>query len=336
MSNWYMQNGNDSDVIISTCVKISRNINGFEFENKMTEEKKKDLLEKIVKSISNLEYNLELIRIKELDNVSRNSLVEKGIINREYLKGNVENKAILLNDDENIAILINGTEHLLIEVFSSGEEIKNVSNLALEIDSKIESVLPYAYNDKYGFLTSNIYRVGTGMNIYVSCHMPGLVHTGNIDKMITIINKFNMSIENQDSKTSDIYTICNNQTLGISEKEIEENMYELVNKIIKNEKMARDFLGKDRIELENNIYRAFGTLRYARILKLDEAQTLLSDVKMGTDMGVISELDDKKIMKLLYYSKPYNLQKYYNKVMNNKEIAIKRCEIINDIIDEKI
>ena len=336
MSNWYMQSGNDSDVIVSTCVKISRNINGFEFENKMSEDSKKELLEKIVKSISNLEYNLELIKIKELDNISRNSLVEKGIINREYLKGNVENKAILLNDDENIAILINGTEHLLIEVFSSGEEIKNVSNLALEIDSKIESVLPYAYNDKYGFLTSNIYKVGTGMNIYVSCHMPGLVHTGNIDKMITIINKFNMSIENQDSKTSDIYTICNNQTIGISEKEIEENMYELVDKIIKNEKMARDFLGKDRIELENNIYRAFGTLKYARILKLDEAQTLISDVKMGTDMGVISELDDKKIMKLLYYSKPYNLQKYYNKQMNNKEIAIKRCEIINDIIDEKI
>ena len=336
MSNWYLESGKDSDIIISTCAKISRNINGYKFENKMSEVEKKELLNKVVKSISNLEYNLNLLKMGPLDSISKNALVEKGIITKDYLKGDLDNKAILLNEDENIAIVLNGTEHILIEVFSSGEEIKNVTNLALEIDRKIESVMPYAYSEKYGFLTSNVYKLGTGLNLYVSAHMPGLVHTGNIDKMLTIINKFNMSIENLDSKTSDIYTIYNNQTLGISEKEIEDCMKEIVDKIIKNEKMARNFLGKDRIDLENNIYRAFGTLKYAKILRYDEAQTLISDVKMGTDMGIISELDDKKVMKLLYYTKPNIIQKYHNKPMTIKELSIKRCEMINDILEEKI
>ena len=336
MSNWYLQNGKDSDVVISTRVRLARNIQGFNFENKCSKEDRKNILEKIQNIMPSLGYGLQLLKLKDMDNLTKISLVEKHIISPDFANSNDESAAILINNEENICIMINEEDHLRMQVFAEGIAIEQLMNLAIEIDQKLEKLLQYAYSEKYGYLTACPTNVGTGVRISVMVHLPGLSQTGNLNKVLHIVNNFGMSVrgvygEGSQSK-GDIYQISNNQTLGITEQEIVKNMKAITEKVVEQERLARKYLGKNQARFEDQVYRAFGILQNARLLSSNECIDLLSDVKLGTDMGVIQELDDTKVKKLFLYTKPANLQKYFGKVMNENERDSKRTEIIRQII----
>lgn len=336
MSNWYLQNGKNSDVVISTRVRLARNIKGFNFENKCKNEDKKQILSKIEGIVPALGYNLQLLKLKDMDNLTKLSLVEKHIISPEFANSADENRAILINNEENICIMINEEDHLRLQVFAEGMAIEELMNLAIEIDQKLETLLDYEYSEKYGYLTACPTNVGTGARISVMVHLPGLAETGNLNKVLHIVNNFGMNVRGVYGEGSqsmgNIYQISNNQTLGISEQEIVKNMKIITEKIIEQEKVARKYLGKEQVRFEDKVYRAFGILENARLLSSNECIDLLSDVKLGTDMGVISELDDTKVKKLFLYTKPANLQKYCGKIMNENERDMKRTEIIRQII----
>lgn len=336
MSNWYLQNGKDSDVVVSTRVRLARNIQGFNFENKCSKEDRKNILEKIENIVPSIGYGLKLLKLKDMDNLTKISLVEKHIISPDFANNNDENAAILINNEENICIMINEEDHLRMQVFAEGIAIEELMNLAIEIDQKLESMLPYAYNEKYGYLTACPTNVGTGVRISVMVHLPGLAETDNLNKVLHIVNNFGMSVRGvygEGSKSmGDIYQISNNQTLGITEQEIVKNMKAITEKVVEQERLARKYLGKNQIRFEDQVYRAFGILQNARLLSSNECIDLLSDVKLGTDMGVIQELDDTKVKKLFLYTKPANLQKYFGKVMNESERDSKRTEAIRQII----
>ena len=338
MANWYLQNGKNSDVVISTRVRLARNIKGFNFENKCKNEDKKQILSKIEGIVSALGYNLQLLKLKDMDNLTKLSLVEKHIISPEFANSVDENRAILINNEENICIMINEEDHLRLQVFAEGMAIEELMNLAIEIDQKLESLLDYEYSEKYGYLTACPTNLGTGARISVMVHLPGLAETGNLNKVLHIVNNFGMNVRGVYGEGSqsmgNIYQISNNQTLGISEQEIVKNMKIITEKIIEQEKVARKYLGKEQVRFEDKVYRAFGILENARLLSSNECIDLLSDVKLGTDMGVISELDDTKVKKLFLYTKPANLQKYCGKIMNENERDMKRTEIIRQIIKE--
>ena len=197
-------------------------------------------------------------------------------------------------------------------------------------------MLNYASNENYGFLTSCPTNVGTAMKASVMIHLPALTMTENINKILNIINGFGMNIhgiygEGTQSQ-GDIYQISNNQTLGLTENDIIKNLNVIIEKIIEQERIARKYLAKNSIDLEDRIYRAYGTLAYATKLSTNEARKLLSYVKLGTDLGIIKELDDSKISKLYLYVQPANLQKYVGKKLEGYETEIKRSEIIKEII----
>lgn len=339
MANWYLQNGKESDVVISTRVRLARNIKEFNFESKCSSEDRKNILNKIENIVPSLGYGLQLLKLKDMDNLTQISLVEKNIISPDFAKQNDENAGILINDQENICIMVNEEDHLRIQVFSEGMAIEEIMNLAIEIDQKLEKLVNYAYSEKYGYLTACPTNVGTGVRVSVMAHLPGLAETGNLSKVLQIVNNFGMSVRGvygEGSKSmSDIYQISNNQTLGITEQEIVKNMKAITEKVIKQERVARTYLGKDQISFEDKVYRSFGILNNARILSTNESMSLLSDVKLGTDMGIIKELDDSKIKKLYLYTKPANLQKYFGKVMNESQRDVKRTELIRQIISYK-
>lgn len=336
MSNWYLQNGKDSDVLISTRVRLARNIQGFNFKNKCNKEERKQILEKIENIVPSLEYGLQLLKLKDMDDLTKISLIEKHIISPEFANNNDENSAIIINNEENICIMVNEEDHLRIQVFAEGIAIEELMNFAIELDQKLEKLIPYAYNEKYGYLTACPTNVGTGVRISVMVHLPGLAKTDNLNKVLHIVNNFGMSVRGvygEGSKSmGDIYQISNNQTIGITEQEIVKNMRAITEKVVEQERLARKYLGKDSIRFEDKVYRALGILQNARLLTSNECIELLSDVKLGTDMGVIRELDDAKVKKLFLYTKPANLQKYYGKVMYENERDNKRTEVIRQII----
>ena len=337
MSNWYLQNGKDSDVVVSTRVRLARNLKGFKFENKCSEDEKKQILDKVEEIIPSLGYGLQLLKLKDMDEITKISLVEKKLITPDFIEKG-ENTAIAINKEENICIMINSEDHLLLQVFGEGIVLEELMNLAVELDQKMEKLLPYAYSEKYGYLTACPINVGTGARVSVTMHLPGLAKTGNLNKVFHAVNSFAMSITgiygDENQNIGDMYQIFNNQTLGVTEQEIVKNMKTIVEKIIEQERVARKYLGKNEIGFADKVYRAFGVLSNARLLSSNECLNLLSDVKLGTDMGVIAELNDFKIKKLYLYTKPYNLQKYLGKEMSKKERDAKRTEVIRQIINE--
>lgn len=338
MLNWYLQSGNEGDVVYSTRIRLARNIKGFPFVTKNTKEDAIKIIGIMENAISNLGYGLKLIKLKDLDDITKISLIEKHLISPEFAYNKSETGAIAINDDENICIMINEEDHLRIQVLSSGLELENSLNLAIEIDKKLEELVPYSFNSKYGYLTSCPTNVGTGLRASIMVHLPALSKTRNIRKVLETINSFDMNIRGVygegSSVSGDIYQISNKQSLGISEEEIIKNLKIITDKVIEQEKLARKILSKKQIELEDEVYRAYGILINSRKLSSEECNNLLSDVKLGTDMGIIKEMNDLKVRKLEVYTKPANLQKYLGQTLDSYDRDIKRAEVVKQIVSE--
>ena len=334
--NWYLENGKDSDIIVSSRIRLARNIKEFPFKIKMTKEDKNKLLEKVKFITPSIGYGLKFLYLKDMDDITKMSLVEKHILSPEIALNKEQDGAILINDEENICIMINEEDHIRLQVFTSGLDLQNTLNLAIEIDEKLNEILGFSASEKYGFLTACPTNVGTGLRASVMVHLPALKITGNLSRLLHIVNSFGMTIRGaygEDSKAkSDIYQISNNQTLGITEKEIVTNLENITKKVMEQERLARSYLAKNRIDLEDKVYRSYGILTNAVRITSDECISLLSDVKLGTDLGIINELNDSKVKQLELYTKPANLQKYVGKLLNTYDRDIKRGEVIKNII----
>lgn len=343
MSNWYVQTGKDSDIVISSRIRLARNIKGIPFTTKCKPEDLEKVINIMNNEVNSLGYGLKLFRIDKIDNVTKLSLIEKHLISPEFV-AKTENsitqnlKAILLNDDENICIMVNKEDHLRIQVFSAGLDLENLKNLIVEIDEKIDEACHYSCDRKYGYLTTCPTNVGTGMKVSVMVHLPALTITGNINKVLQIVNSFGMNIRGLygegTQSLGNIYQISNNQSLGLTEDEIVKNLNIITSKIIEQERLARKNLTKEPLELEDRICRSYGILTNARKLTSEECLKLWSDVKLGMDLGIIEGLTDLKVNKIRINSQSGNLQKYLGNNLNAYERDIERPKIIKQIILE--
>lgn len=334
--SWYLQNGKDSDVVVSTRIRLVRNIKQIPFVPKCSKEELKEVYDLMKDATISLGYGLKFISMKDIDPLTKNALAEKHLISQEFAKSNSPYKAIIINDEENICIMVNEEDHIKLQVFCSGLDIENLMNLAIEIDEKLEKIVTYSYSEKYGYLTACPTNVGTGLKASVLLHIPGLTLTGNIRKILNVINNFGMNVRGMYGEGSnvegDMYQISNNQTLGITENEIIKNIKLITQKVMQQERVARKYLAKKNIELEDKIYRDYGILANARKISEEESIELLSIVKMGIDLGILEELNDKKISELLLYVRGANLQKRVGKNLTIYEQDIERANIIKEII----
>lgn len=335
--NWYLQSSENSDVAKSTRIRLARNLQGVKFNIKQKDDME-PIENKIKENLYAIGYGLKLFRLKDMDDITKMSLVEKNLLSPEFVLNKNEIGSILINEEENICIMIGNEDHLEIQVFSCGFDLENGLNLAIEIDEKIEEILGYAISSKYGYLTACPNNVGTGLRASVMVHLPALSRTKNTKKVLEAIHSFGINIrgvygENTES-TGDMYQISNQQTLGMTEKEIIQNLHVIVEKIMKQERQARKILAKDDIALEDLIYRSYGILRNCKKISSEETRNLLSNIKLGTDLGILKELTDLKVQKLYLYTKPANLQKYLGEQYEAMEREIKRAEIIQHIMSE--
>lgn len=332
--NWYLQSSENSDVIRSSRIRFVRNINGINFKLGL---KDREILEnKIKDNLYNIGYGLKFLKLKDMDNITKRSLIEKNLISPTY--GMNEDGSILINDEENICIMIGGENHLNIQVFNEGLELENTLNLAIEIEEKIGEILGYSISKKYGYLTKSLNDVGTGLKVSVMLELPALAKTGNLKQILDTIRDFNINIDGEYGKTSKntkyVYQISNRQTIGITEKEIVNNIKVITKKLVEQERKARKILAKEGIELEDTINRSYGILENCKKISYDEAKELLTNVKLGVDLGVFDKLTDLQIKKLFLYIKPANLQKYYGEEYDKIEQNIKRADLIQKMSKE--
>lgn len=334
--NWYLQSNENSDVVRSTRIRLLRNINGLKFN--LNSKEKEMLKEKIKENLYSIGYDLKFLELKDMDVITKNSLVEKNIISQKYLAEESQTGSILINDLENICIMLGGENHLSIQVFESGLNLENTLNLAIEIEEKIGEILDYSISKKYGYLTKSLNDIGTGLKVSAMLELPALAKTGNLKKILNTIRDFNINIDGEYGKTSKnldyIYQISNKQTIGITEKEIVNNINVIAKSLIEQERQARRILLKEGLELEDTIYRSYGILTNCKKISYSEAKELLTNIKIGVDTGILDKINDFQVKRLFLYIKPANLQKYYGEEMDKIEQDIKRAELIKQIAQE--
>lgn len=339
MLNWYLQSGKEYDVVLSSRIRFARNLKDFNFKTKFSKEDIARLEAKIEEITNSIGYGLRFLKLKDMDDITIMSLVEKHLISPDFASSNEKTGAILINDDENISIMINEEDHLRIQVLGSGLDLENTFKLAKEVDEKIGSLVDYSISEKYGYLTTCPTNAGTGMRASVMVHLPGLTATRNIKRVLENINNLGMNIRGlygEGTKSfGNIYQISNKQTLGLTEEQIVKNLTVIVEKIIKQEKIARKYLEKDSISLEDKIFRSYGIFSNCKKISSDETRSLLSDIRYGVSLGIIDGLNDLKLAKLDLYTKPANLQKYIGKQVDSFERDIERAKVIKCIINEK-
>lgn len=338
MANWYLETTNE-DTVISTRIRLARNISGIPFINKITKDNAKNVIRIVKEALENTNYGLKVMLLKDMDDITKLSLVEKHIISPEFALNKSEIGAIAINNEEDICIMINEEDHLRIQTFSPGLNLENALTLAVEVEKNIGKNINYAYNEKYGFLTSCPSNVGTGLRASIMMHLPALTETKNIEKVLNVVNGFGMNIrgiygEGTNSK-GNIYQISNKQTLGIQEEETIRNLKLITDRVIEQEKLARKILTKETIELEDKIYRAYGTLTNCKKISSDECMELLSEIRLGVNLGIMNKITEATLNKLEIYTKPANLQKKLGQVYTAKQRDIKRAEIIKKIVNEE-
>lgn len=335
MKGWYIEKGPKSDVVISSRIRIARNFKDFPFPFKMRREdgekvqnKAKEIMLEKGGEIGKFEFK----DIQKLAPLDRQILVEKHLISSELADSQIRS-GVILRSDEKVSIMINEEDHLRIQCLFPGMQLENAWKLCSDIDNLFEQDIDFAFEENFGYLTSCPTNVGTGIRASAMLHLPALTMTGHIRGILEVCGKLGITVRGMYGENSEamgnMFQISNQVTLGQTEKEIITNMKNIAKQIIAQERMLRNELHKQNpFRFEDKIYRSLGILSNARILSSEESFKLLSDVRLGIDMGIISSVDISTLNQIFISIQPANLQNSVGKQLLTAERDIKRAELI--------
>jgi protein arginine kinase len=330
----------ENNIVLTSRIRLARNISEVPFPHKLSTENAEVVINKvtdaIVNNAINQKNNFRLVKLDELSNIKRLSMVEEHLISKEHVN-NYKNAAVLLNDSNNVSIMINEEDHIRLQVMEKSFNLKGIYETASMIDDAIENKLTLAYDNKLGYLTSCPTNLGTGIRASVMLHLPALTLINNMDNITGTVNQVGMTIRGYYGEGSNamgnIYQLSNQITLGLSEEEIINNIVGVTKKIIDNEENARKvILKKQALELEDDIYRSLGMLKYTRIISTIECLNLLSKVRMGIELGMIKDVLIEDIDLLYFKVQPATIQLSNGEEMDNRARDIERAKIIREIL----
>jgi protein arginine kinase len=336
VASWLKGSGPNSNIVISSRIRLARNLSKMPFPHWA---KKQDSEEVLVLTKSAFEKTESLkdglfLRLDDLDNVDKQFLVERHLMSTEHaIRSN--QKALFVNPDENVAIMVNEEDHLRIQVMESGFDLDGTWNVVNSIDNRLSELLPYAFKRDWGYLTACPTNTGTGMRGSVMLHLPALVMTRQINRVLEAIAKLSFTtrgLYGEGTQASgNFFQISNQVSLGQREEEILGNIKGVIKQIIEQEEKAREaLLAEHREMLEDRIWRSYGTLRNAHIISSNETVELLSMLRLGQDLNVVKDLERGLINELFILTQPAHLQKLENKKLSSNDRDVKRAQIIRD------
>ncbi|UCD18484.1 MAG: protein arginine kinase [Candidatus Zixiibacteriota bacterium] len=334
LSGWLTGDGEESMVVLSTRVRLARNLSGFIYPTAAGDEAQERIVGffESARGRSDTLSGGRLLRATELSRLDRDFLVERHLMSPTFMQDEAK-RALYISKDEMVSVMINEEDHIRIQALAPGLNPHAAQKLANRYDNEIGRFLEYDYDPDFGFLTACPTNVGTGMRASVLIHLPGLVITKDIDRVINRISKQGVVVRGFYGEGTDVignlFQVSNQTTLGVSEREILELIERITRSIIKDEAAARDRLRNEASsQIEDKIWRAFGILKHARMLTSDEAMNLLSATRLGVAMEIIDFLDISTINEMLLLSQPAHLQKFHEKELSVDERDFVRAEMI--------
>jgi protein arginine kinase len=312
---WLRGSGPESDIVISSRIRLARNLADFPFVRKCTDQERTDIEQLVQGRIRKLEglSATFYVDVSKLETVDRQFLVERQLISREHADADGA-RGVAIDTGESFSLMINEEDHLRMQVMKSGLDLTGAWNQVNHIDDLIEGEVTYAFHDQLGYLTACPTNVGTGMRVSVMLHLPALVLTRQIDKVFRGLQKISLAVRGLYGEGSqamgDFYQISNQVTLGRSEEDLIKQVADVVPVMIDYERRARKFLVKEsKQDLHDRISRAYAILKGAQTISSEETMHLLSSVRMGINLGLIQDVGIPTVNKLFIHTQPAHLQK---------------------------
>lgn len=338
-SKWYELNGNDGDVVISTRIRLARNLKDYPFPIRCTPQQQKEVADKIKDAILNgnsvISPRFSCIDIDNINASEKVSLVERHLISPEFISEN-GGKSLLLLDDESVAIMINEEDHIRLQVMCQGLELGKAYETASRIDALLDEHLTFAFNENLGYLTQCPTNLGTGMRASVMLHLPALQKSKAMGKIADNLSKLGLTIRGTYGEGTEpvgaLYQLSNQISLGISEQTAIDNLKNITKQLEAQELAAREEMVK-HVAVQDVIYRSEGILRSARLITNEEAMKHLSYIRMGVAEGLIKTIPLDTINKLFVDTQPATLMKNIGKPLSPQERDAVRATMIRRALD---
>lgn len=336
MMGWHIEKGPEADVVISSRVRLARNIDDYPFPSRMSAEQGENILnivkEAVFNSKSTISGDFVFIDVNKANPLEKQILVEKHLISPD-LAENHKSSGAIISKDQKISIMVNEEDHLRVQCLFPGMQIDSAWELCNRIDRLLEETINFAFINDYGYLTSCPTNIGTGIRASVMLHLPALAITGYIRGVLEACSKLGIvvrGIYGENSEASgNMFQISNQVTLGMTEDEIVDNINNVSLQIIEQERTLRNELYKQNpYRFEDRVYRSLGIFCNARIMSTEESLKLLSDVRLGVDMGIIKNVSLETLNEIMLTIQPASLQKAAGSQLSPDERDIKRAELI--------
>lgn len=343
-SHWMEASGPESDVVVSSRVRVARNLVNLPFPHMISESQARQVIHAVGVAIENSILpaqpgKLELTEMVELSPVERQILVEKHLISPDLLE-DFQKKAVVLRDDEVISIMVNEEDHLRLQCLLPGLQVKEAWDLINKLDDGLEKTLEYAYDENLGYLTACPTNAGTGLRASVMLHLPGLALVNRIRDVLGSVSKLGLAVRGLYGEgteaSGNLFQVSNQVTLGQTEEDIVNALITVTGQIIAGERAARQALFKERKEhIEDRVGRAYGLLRHAGIMTSEEAVKLLSDLRLGVSMDIIKTIPANLITELMVAIRPAFLVKRAGKELMPLARDVIRAGLIREKLEGK-
>ncbi len=338
---WLSGGGPLSDVVISSRIRLARNLASFPFLSKADEGQRRQIYRLLYERISqtDLGSRVVFVDIEEVAELDRQVLVERHLISRQHAEAE-GTRGVAVTPQETVALMINEEDHLRIQVIRSGLQLRELWDEINRIDDQLQERIDFAFHERYGFLTACPTNVGTGIRVSVMLHLPALQLTGELEKVSRAARDMRLAVRGLHGEgtaaTGDFYQVSNQTTLGKREVDIIDEFCDtVIPRIVNYEKLAREVLVRERVAaLDDKIFRAYGTLENARTLSTEETLYLLSHLRMGVNMGRLPNVPLTTINELFIKTQPAHLQKLKGTALDGEQRSIARAEYIRHRLAE--
>ncbi|NLO89050.1 MAG: protein arginine kinase [Clostridia bacterium] len=334
------------DVVISSRVRLARNLADYPFPSRISSETMEEIVDKVEAAVKGASVDprvgaLEVIRLNRLSPVERQVMVEKHLISPQFAGAGGVGRAVALGNEEVVSVMINEEDHLRIQVFLPGMQLHEAWNIADAVDDFFEQKLVYAFDEVLGYLTCCPTNVGTGLRASVMLHLPGLALTGQTEEVLGVLSRVGLAVRGLfgegTQSLGNIFQVSNQITLGRTEKEIISNLSSVTKKLIEQERSAREALiqGEGKLKLEDRVFRSYGILSNARTMSSKEALSLLSDLKLGIDLKIIKDIEPRIFNELIVLIQPGFIQHIIGRELEAEERDRIRADIIREVMARK-
>lgn len=336
-AEWLKASGPESDVVVSSRIRLARNLGGFPFLQRLSNEQQEEIVDLVEEAVQKSDRirSAHYLRSGSLTELDRQFLLERHLISREHASEKGQ-KAVAITKNEMISLMVLEEDHLRLQAFQSGFNLLETWRIVDQIDNEIEKNLTYAFSLNLGYLTACPTNVGTGLRASCMLHLPSLVLTKQVHKVLQALAKLNLAARGLYGEgtqaAGNFFQFSNQMTLGQSEEEIIENLASVIRQVIEHEREAREYIrDKRKAKFEDQIWRALGTLKSARQISSSEATQLLSLIQLGMNMGLLElGMTRQDANALFLLIQPAHLQKLAGKALNSSDRDVYRADLVRE------